>query len=271
MPKKIKINERDEIVKDDESVFQIKDRFKHDADLIIYNGFPLNEDLIPAENDIIVFIKKGEIPEQEELEALMMSRHTPGVHEKIKNSAVGIAGIGGLGSAVAIALVRVGIGKLILVDFDIVEPSNLNRQQFFIEQIGQPKVKALKENLIRINPFVDVEIFQEQISIDNIANFFNQADVIIEAFDRADQKTMIINAFKQRLPDKILIIGSGLAGFASNNTIRTVKFTKNIYLVGDQVEEAGFGIGLMAPRVGIAAHHQANAALRYLVGQDPAG
>ncbi len=101
--------------------------------------------------------------------------------------------------------------------------------------------------------------------------FFQNVDVVVEAFDRADQKLMIIKAFGQKMKEKVLIIASGLAGYASNNTIKTIKFSKNIYLVGDHIEEAGFGVGLMAPRVGIAAHHQANAVLRYLLGENPAG
>ncbi len=160
---KIKVNEKVEIIDEKETIYQLRERFKPKADLIVYNGFPLNEDKIPQEGDTLVFIQKGEIPDKSELESLMMSRHTPGVHNRIKNSIVGIAGIGGLGTAVAIALTRIGIGKLILVDFDVVEPSNLNRQQFFIDQIGLPKVDALKENLHRINPFVEVETHNEQI------------------------------------------------------------------------------------------------------------
>ena len=137
--------------------------------------------------------EKGKTRTPNELECLMMARHTPGVHQKIKKSVVGIAGLGGLGSVVAIALARVGVGRLILVDFDVVEPSNLNRQQYFSHQIGMPKVEALRENLSKINPCVNIRIHHEKLDRDNVERIFKEADVVVEAFDRADQKAMLIN------------------------------------------------------------------------------
>jgi sulfur carrier protein ThiS adenylyltransferase len=197
-----------------------------------------------------------------------MSRHTPGVHQKIRKSVVGIAGVGGLGSAVAIALARIGIGTLILVDFDIVEPSNLNRQQYFVDQIGMLKVKALRDNLSKINPYVKIKIFPEKIDPNNVERLFGEAQVVVEAFDRADQKAMLINAISERMSETYIVAASGVAGYEANNEIQTIRFSSRIFIVGDQKTEAKPGVGLMAPRVGIAAHHQANLVLRILLGEE---
>jgi len=265
---RIKINEREVSVPSETTLFQLKDQFKSNADLIIYNGFPFALDRPVQPGDEIVLIKKGEKPSPEEIESLMMARHTPGVHQKIRNSVVGIAGLGGLGSSIAIALVRLGVGTLILVDFDIVEPSNLNRQQYFLHQTGMPKVQALQENLSKINPYVKIQPYIEKITRDNIDRIFSEAEVVVEAFDRADQKAMLINTISEKMPDKYIVAASGLAGYGDNNEIQTVRFSSRIFIVGDQKTAAQLGVGLMAPRVGIAAHHQANTVLRILLGEE---
>lgn len=265
---RIRINEKEIIVPSPVTVLQLRERFKPESDLIIYNGFPVTGDQSVKEGDEIVFIKKGEIPPQEEFECMMMARHTPGVHQKIKSSVVGIAGLGGLGSPVAIALARIGVGTLILVDFDVVEPSNLNRQQYFYHQIGMPKVEALKENLLKINPYVKLLLHHERLDRNNVERIFRDAQVIVEAFDRADQKAMLINAVGEKIPEAYIVAASGLAGYGDNNEIQTVRFSKKLFIVGDQKTPAQPGTGLMAPRVGIAAHHQANTVLRILLGED---
>lgn len=265
----IKYNERRIEVKKGITLQKIKKRYKPEADVVIYNGAPMPKDVILKNGDEVVLIKRGEIPSQRELETLMVSRHTPGVHEKVKRCTVGIAGAGGLGSAVAIALARIGMGKIIIVDDDVVEPSNLNRQQFFIDQIGQPKVKAMKDNLKRINPYVKVITHQIRLTEKNIPRIFKKVNVLIEAFDKADQKELIVSVATKRLPHIPLVFVSGLAGYESNNTIKTRKVKKNLYVVGDLKTAARPGCGLMAPRVGIAAHHEANAALRIILGKDP--
>ena len=176
---------------------------------------------------------------------------------------------GGLGSAIAIALARSGVGRLILADFDIVEPSNLNRQQYFVDQLGLPKVDALKENLRRINPYVRAAAFFGRLDADNLPQVFAGVDVMVEAFDAADQKAMLVETFRQKFPDTPLVAASGLAGFESANTVTTRKAGRNFYLVGDGETGAEPGRGLMAPRVGVAAHHQANAVLRLLLNEEP--
>jgi sulfur carrier protein ThiS adenylyltransferase len=265
---RIKVNEREVSISPETTLLQLKDQFKPHADLIIYNGFPLALDHPLTSGDEVILIKKGEKPSPEEIECLMTARHTPGVHRKIKGSVVGIAGLGGLGSCIAIALARVGVGTLILVDFDIVEPSNLNRQQYFVDQIGMPKVQALQENLTKINPCVKVEPYNEKVTRENMERIFKKAEVVVEAFDRADQKAMLINAVSEKMPEKYIVAASGVAGFGGNNEIQTIRFSSRIFIVGDQKTAARPGIGLMAPRVGIAAHHQANIFLRILLGEE---
>ncbi len=265
---RIKINERETSIPSDTTLSSLKNQFNPDADVVIYNGFPATFDPSIKEGDEIVFIKKGEIPSPKEFECLMMARHTPGVHQKIKNAVVGIAGLGGLGSAVAIALARIGVGKLILVDFDVVEPSNLNRQQYFIHQIGMPKVEALQENLSKINPCVRIHTHNEKLDRKNVERIFKEAEVVVEAFDRADEKAMLINTVSEKMPEKYIVAASGVAGYGENNEIKTVRFSSKIFIVGDHKTAAQPGVGLMAPRVGIVAHHQANTVLRILLGEE---
>jgi sulfur carrier protein ThiS adenylyltransferase len=242
--------------------------FKDNADLFIRNGFPCGKDVKLEDGDRLVLIKKGEMPKREELEHLLMARHTPGVHERLKNAAVGIAGCGGLGSTAAVSLTRVGIGKLIIVDFDVVEPSNLNRQQYFVEHIGKPKVEALKEIIQKANPFAEVECHQVRITPENVAQLFKTADVIVEAFDLADQKMMLAEAVQKQMPEKPLVMGNGMAGYGDNNLLKTRR-VGNIHICGDEISEAGPGMGLMAPRVGMAACMEANQVLEILLGPDP--
>ncbi|PLY03131.1 MAG: thiamine biosynthesis protein ThiF [Desulfuromonas sp.] len=265
----INLNEQKIDISAETTLHQLRDRYKADADVLIQNGHPVKEDVPIAAGDRIVLIRRGEKPSAEEMEALLVSRHTPDVHEKLKAATVGIAGVGGLGSALAIALARSGIGRLILADFDVVEPSNLNRQQYFIDQIGLPKVDALKENLKRINPYVQAATFFGRLDRENIPQVFAGVYVMIEAFDAADQKAMLVETFRNCSPDVPLVAASGLAGHETANSVTTRKAGNNFYLVGDGETAAEPGRGLMAPRVGVAAHHQANAVLRLILNEEP--
>lgn len=265
----IKVNEQFCDFRQGETLGALRDRIKPGADLLIVNGFPAPPEAVLQRTDQVVLIQRGEIPAAEELEALLTARHSPGVHERIKNACVGIAGVGGLGSSVAIALARIGIGQLILADFDVVEPSNLNRQQYFLDQIGQPKVYALRATLERINPHVKVTSCHLRIGPGNLAEIFGHVHVLVEAFDLAEQKAMLVETFARHFPDRTVVAASGLAGAEPANTVLTRRIARNFYLCGDGMTAAGRGIGLMAPRVGVAAHHQANAVLRLLLGEDP--
>ncbi|MCC5912426.1 MAG: sulfur carrier protein ThiS adenylyltransferase ThiF [Clostridiaceae bacterium] len=262
------LNEKAFSVEEGETTFAIRDNVKPDADIVVLNGFIIKEDTSLKEGDKMTLIKRGETPTNDELEGLLVARHTPGVHEKVKKATVGIAGLGGLGSNIAISLARIGIGKLILIDFDVVEPSNLNRQQYFVKHIGMLKTEALREILRDINPFVKVETRNVYLDGSNIEESFKEVDIIVEAFDNPKCKAELVNTVLHKLPEKPIVAASGMAGYFSNNMIATKKIKDKFYLVGDGISEAKPGCGLMAPRVAIAANHQANTVLRLIVGEE---
>ncbi|MFP4023120.1 MAG: sulfur carrier protein ThiS adenylyltransferase ThiF [Thiohalospira sp.] len=186
------------------------------------------------------------------------------VKSTLKNYTVGIAGAGGLGSNCAVALARVGIGKLIIADFDVVNETNLNRQYFFIDQLGEKKVKALKNNIERINPDVQVNDNDIKLNENNIVSIFKDCDIIVEAFDLAKMKQMIIETCISELPEKPLIIGSGMAGWGKSNEIK-FRQSENLYICGDEMSETADNNPPLAPRVGIVANMQANTVLEILL------
>jgi sulfur carrier protein ThiS adenylyltransferase len=241
-------------------------RLKPEADLFIINGFPVPPATELQDGDSCWLIKRGERITPAEMEHLLYARHTPGVHDKVKVSTIGIMGLGGLGSVVAVALARIGVGTLLLADYDVVEPSNLNRQQYFVDQAGMKKTEAMRQNLARINPYVRVETFDEPLTEANIPLVFRHVDVLVECLDGATMKAAALRTVLTGMPAIGYVGASGLAGYAENNLIVTTKLRPNVYLVGDGEAEARPGQGLMAPRVGIAAHHQANQVLRILLG-----
>lgn len=259
------VNETPFQVDENATLFSLCAIVKPDADILILNGAVVSEDTALFEGDSVSLIRRGEVPSEDELEALMAARHTPGVHQKLKAATVGVAGLGGLGSAIATALARVGVGKLIVADFDVVEPSNLNRQHYFVDQIGLPKTEATVSNLRKINPYVEVEAHCGKLTPDTVFPIFGNCDVMIEAFDGAEQKAMLLQTFMAERPEVPFIGASGMAGYASGETIGIKKLGPKLYIVGDLETGAQPGCGLMAPRVGIAAHMQANLALRLIV------
>ncbi|ABR50316.1 thiamine biosynthesis protein ThiF [Alkaliphilus metalliredigens QYMF] len=265
---KLIVNEDEMDVKKGTTAFEVRNKVKKDADVVVYNGFIIKEDVLLQEGDLITLIQRGEIPIIEELEVLLTSRHTPGVHKKIKKASIGIAGLGGLGSNIAVSLARMGIGKLLLVDFDVVEPSNLNRQQYFIRHIGMLKTEALQQLIHEINPFVEVEVINIYLDQTNIEDCFKNMDVIVEAFDNPTSKSTLVNTVLEKMKEKPMVAASGMAGYFSNNSIKTKRITKKFYLIGDGVSAAKPGCGLMAPRVAIAANHQANTVVRILLGEE---
>lgn len=267
----IRVNEVSREVAEGTWLFDLRNSIKNDADVLILNGAPATEDRQLREGDRVVLISRGEAPSSSELEALMVSRHTPGVHERIKAATVGIAGLGGLGSNVAASLARVGIGTLVLADFDIVEPSNLNRQNYYVRHIGMRKIDATAEILGRINPYLTVQTHHVRLDASNLVRYFSGVDVMVEAVDGAETKAMIAETFRGACPDTPLVMASGMAGHSSANTITTRAVGRNTYVAGDLENEAREGQGLMAPRVAVAAGHQANAVLQVLLGEKPVG
>ncbi|WP_338471682.1 sulfur carrier protein ThiS adenylyltransferase ThiF [Niallia sp. XMNu-256] len=264
---RVTINGKEQTITE-QTAFKVRDKFGNPDDIVILNGFQIAEDSQLSENDYLSIIQKGVMPKKEELESMMMARHTPNVHNKVKNAKVAICGLGGLGSNIAVMLARIGVGHLLLVDFDIVEPSNLNRQSYYVRHLGMPKTLALKEQIEEINPFIKIDTEFVKITEENVVELFNDVDIICEAFDKADQKSMLINTALSQLPNSIVVAGTGLAGYESSNLIHTSRPMKRLYVCGDLENEASIGKGLMAPRVGICAGHQANMILRLLVGEE---
>ena len=185
----------------------------------------------------------------------------------LKDKIIGIAGCGGLGSNCAVALARVGIGKLILADFDLIEESNLNRQYFFYDQIGKSKAEALKTNIEKINPAADVEAHNLKLEPQDIISLFNRCDVIVEAFDKAEMKEMIIETVQSELRGKPLVCGVGMAGWGGNESIKVERYD-NLYIVGDRTSEVSNDNPPIAPRVGIVSNMMANVVLEILLGKD---
>lgn len=247
---------------------EVREQVRQDADLIIVNGFPVREDEPIQEGDQVVLIRRGEVPQREELEALMAARHTPGVHGRMKSARVGIAGLGGLGSVVAQSLARVGVGELVLVDFDVVEPSNLNRQYYRVEDIGLAKTEAMFRQLRSVNPYTSVITHHVVLDEKNIPGIFSGVEILVECLDRAEAKAMLIRTASEHLPGTFIVGASGVAGYGESNKIQTLRLGARVFMVGDMVSGAEPGRGLMAPRVGIAANHQANLVVSLLMGGD---
>lgn len=187
------------------------------------------------------------------------------IKNHLKKFRVGIAGAGGLGSNCAAALARTGMGTLVIVDFDSVELSNLSRQYYFTDQVGMMKTTALKENLSRINPEVNVVIHEVKLDKKNIPFIFSGCNIIVEAFDKTEMKEMLIETVQKELPGIPLIIGSGMAGWGNNEILKFRKIDNTLYVCGDESSEASEDLPALAPRVGIVANMQANAVIELLM------
>ena len=210
----------------------------------------------------------GELISQEELDRAFDARFPKEMQVKLRSAKVAIAGLGGLGSNIAVMLARSGIGKLLLVDFDVVDVTNLNRQMYFIPQLGKPKTEALPEILRQINPYLTYEAVCVKVTPENVKELFSDYPIVCEAFDKPDVKAMLTEQILCYYPEKTLICGSGMAGYGSSNTIKTRKINDHFYICGDGVSGAMPGRGLMAPRVTICAAHEANMVLRCVLGLD---
>ena len=205
-------------------------------------------------------------PTREEMLAALEKRQGVDAVRKLQASTVAVCGLGGLGSNIAISLARAGVGKLILIDFDCVDVTNLHRQQYKACQVGMPKPEALLVNLKEIAPYTDFETHFEKVTAENAVKLLANADVICEAFDNAEAKAMLVNMVLEAMPEKFLVAASGMAGYDSGNLITTRKVTKRFYVCGDGQSDVADGIGLIAPRVMLCAAHQALVAIRLILG-----
>ena len=207
------------------------------------------------------------IPTKEEWIKALNERHGENLQKKISSGTVAICGLGGLGSNIAIALARGGIGKLILIDHDRVDITNLHRQQYKADQLGQYKTEALSNNLKEISPYIELEAHAVRITEGNAVRLLQGADIVCEAFDSAEAKAMLTNLVLEAMPDKYLVAASGMAGFGSANTIKTRRVANKFYLCGDgssDVQEEG---SLISSRVMLCAAHQAHTVLRILASK----
>lgn len=204
------------------------------------------------------------IPTKEEMYAALVERHGAELQKKLSEASVAVCGLGGLGSNIAFALARAGVGRLHIIDFDNVDISNLNRQQYFADQIGIPKTEALFANLKRIAPYIEIKRECVKLTEENIPYLLDGDSIIAEAFDKADQKAMLVNAVLENFPQKYLVSGSGMAGIAPSNMITTRRISKRFYLCGDGVSDISDGMGLVSSRVLLCAAHQAHAVIRII-------
>ena len=207
------------------------------------------------------------IPTKEEWNKALDERHGKELYRAFSSATVAICGLGGLGSNIAIALARAGIGKLILIDFDRVDITNLHRQQYKASQIGMYKTDALADNLREIAPYIELEMHTERITEENVVTLLKDADIICEAFDDAKCKAMLTDTVLTEMRDKYLVAASGMAGLYDANSIKTRKVTSRFYLCGDGESDVADGIGLVSSRVMACAAHQAHTVLRILAKQ----
>ena len=191
---------------------------------------------------------------------------TPAERAVLEKVRIGVAGAGGLGSNCAMHLVRSGIRHLVVADFDVVGESNLNRQFFFRDQLGMKKVDALKANLLRIDPEVDVQAVDVRLDAASTRELFEDCDIVVEAVDVVEAKTMIVSTL---MPLGMrLVTASGLAGWGKSNAMRVRKMGANVVVVGDGETGVATDVAPVSPRVGIAAAMEANAVVAWLLGKE---
>ncbi len=209
----------------------------------------------------------GPAPSREEVIKALSQRHGEELQKKFSGARAAVCGLGGLGSNIALALARAGLGTLHLIDFDRVDLSNLNRQQYSFSQLGLYKTEALRENILSAAPYCRVIIDTVRINENNFSNLLSMDGIICEALDRAEEKAMLVNNILEAFPDKYIVAASGMAGLGSSNSIRTRRISDRFYLCGDQSSDSEKGLGLFSARAMLCAAHQANMVLRILAGE----
>ena len=210
-------------------------------------------------------IKMQQMISKEELDRAFDARFPDEMQEKLRGAKVAVAGLGGLGSNIAVMLARSGIGHLFLVDFDVVDVTNLNRQMYFISHLGLPKTEALPQILYQINPYLICESMRIKVTPENVRELFKEYPIVCEAFDKPDQKAMLVRELLMQCPETIVVSGNGMAGYGDTNDICTSKKMRRLYVCGDQKTDVGGGIGLMAPRVAACAAHEANKVIQLIM------
>ena len=207
------------------------------------------------------------IPTKEEWNKVLADRHGENLQKRFAEATVAVCGLGGLGSNIAVSLARAGVGKLILIDFDRVDITNLHRQQYKTVQIGRYKTEAISENLKEIAPYIQLETHTIRVTEENAVTLLSDADIICEAFDKPECKSTLADAVLERMPDKYLVAASGMAGMGCANAIKPRRISKRFYICGDGVSDVSKAGSLVAPRVMLCAAHQAHTVLRILAEQ----
>lgn len=184
--------------------------------------------------------------------------------DALHNARVAVVGLGGLGSNIAVALTRLGVSNLYLYDFDRVELSNLNRQYYFLDDVGEYKAAALVKHLRRINPYADLHAQTVRVTQENIPTLLGDCDIICEALDAAAGKAMLVSTVLSNWSNKKVIAGSGIAGFGKAEEITSKKITKNFYLCGDGSSDF-HDLPLCGARVTLCAMQQALLAARIIL------
>ena len=194
----------------------------------------------------------------------IFSKNVPGMTDALSRAVIGIAGCGGLGSNIAVSLVRAGVENLIIADFDIIELSNLNRQYYFREDVGKKKVLTLAEKLLQINPNCRINVIDKKLERSDIATLFGDADIMMEAFDKAESKQWLIEEWSTLYPEKPLISGNGVGGIGKLEKLK-VKKVGSLYFCGDG--ESSDEEGLCSARVAIVANMQSELAIELLMSE----
>lgn len=207
------------------------------------------------------------IPSETEMKNALVMRQGSDFQQKLSNTCVAVCGLGGLGSNIAVSLARAGVGRLVLIDFDRVDVTNLHRQQYKASQVGMHKTEALCENLKEIAPYIHMERHNVFVNSENTEELLHDADIICEAFDKAECKAELVNTVLEKLRDKYLVAASGMAGIGTPNSIKTRRVSKYFYLSGDGVSDVENEKCLTAPRVMLCAAHQAAVVLRIIAGE----
>ncbi|MFA7063556.1 MAG: sulfur carrier protein ThiS adenylyltransferase ThiF [Methanomethylophilus sp.] len=237
------------------------------SDAAIADGYDTDDAQLLQDGMDLVFWQYGRMPPTLQMDAVLTARDTPRVRDRLRHARVGIAGLGGLGSHVAVMLARTGIGTLVLADYDRVDPTNLNRQDYTVADVGRPKTAALRDRLQQTAPLTHVELFSAQITAANAAAVFRDCGIVCEAFDKADQKAMLVETLLQ-VSGITVVSGSGLAGYGHADDIRTAVRMPHLIVCGDNHSAAAPGRGLMAPQVTVCAGHMADAVLKLLIDSE---
>ena len=208
------------------------------------------------------------MPSREEFVAALAARHGEELQKRLGDARVAVCGLGGLGSNIAIALARAGVGHLHLIDFDCVDLSNLNRQQYFVSQLGMPKTEAMRENLRQIAPYCEVLSDQVRMNSENLTQLLENEQVVCEAFDAPEAKAMLVNGVLEHFPKTWLVAGNGMAGLEDANRIQTRRISSHFFLCGDGESDVKACGSLFAARVMACAAHQALTVVRILAGME---